>query len=204
MKFLLEEPACRLYNSNDQEQIDVLRRSQLADNKGEERRFASLRSVYLLCSEPSLSIGTLHSVLVNRFFPSKESDNLLSSYINSSLNEKQFNQLCSSLTKRIQACSLSHHTTMAITATASFSEEQTNSVEYENTYLSSEDTSRSDDVSSLTTITSNLPKQVSSLEPCTSVYADTTILNSDIDEISEEITSNERLYDYVEMNLNLQ
>ncbi|UJR25746.1 hypothetical protein I4U23_007096 [Adineta vaga] len=177
MKFLVKEPTYPLYNNdNKQEQMEFLHRKSSTDEK-----------------EHSSSIETLENVLANRFFSSKKSDNLLSNYLNTSLNEKQFNQFCSSLSKRIQTCSLSKHTTMAITAIANFSEEQTNSIDYENTYLSSDETSRLDDLSSLTTITSNLSKEFNSLEQNTSIYADTTIFNSDIDDISEEITSDGNL-----------
>ena len=93
---------------------------------------------------------------------------------------------------------------MAITAIASFSEEQSNNVECDNTYLSSDETSRLDDLSSLTTITSNLPKARSSLEQNTSIYADTTFFNSDIDDISDEMTSYEKLDNAMEINFGLR
>jgi hypothetical protein len=86
---------------------------------------------------------------------------------------------------------------MAIPAITNFSEEQTNSIEYDNTYLSSEETSRLDDISSLTTITSNLPKQFNSIQQNTSVYSDT-------DDISEEITSDVKQYNDIHMSFDLQ
>ncbi|CAF1096760.1 unnamed protein product [Adineta ricciae] len=184
MKFLVNESAYPLY---EQEQMEFLHRTPSTDDK-----------------EHSSSIETLENVLANRFFSPKKSSNILSNYLNTSLNEKQFNQFCSSLSKRIRTCSLSKHTTMAITAIASFSEEQTNSVECDNTYLSSDETSRLDDLSSLTTITSNLPKERSSLEQNTSIYADTTFFNSDIDDISDEMISYEKLDNAMEINFGLR
>jgi len=86
---------------------------------------------------------------------------------------------------------------MAIPAITNFSEEQTNSIEYDNTYLSSEETSRLDDISSLTTITSNLPKQFNSIQQNTSIYSDT-------DDISEEITSDVKQYNDIHMSFDLQ
>jgi hypothetical protein len=86
---------------------------------------------------------------------------------------------------------------MAIPALTNFSEEQTNSIEYDNTYLSSEETSRLDDISSLTTITSNLPKQFNSIQQNTSIYSDT-------DDISEEITSDVKQYNHIHMSFDLQ
>lgn len=71
---------------------------------------------------------------------------------------------------------------MTISAITSFSEEQTNTIDYDNTYLSSEETSRLDDISSLTTITSNSSKEFNIIQQNTSIYSDT-------DDISEEITS---------------
>lgn len=45
-----------------------------------------------------------------------------------------------------------------------FSEEQTDSINYDNTYFSSEDISKSDDCSSLTTITSDFTNDYSDIE----------------------------------------
>jgi len=60
-----------------------------------------------------------------------------------------------------------------------FSEEQTNSIDYDNTYFYSEEISRLDDSSSFTSITSNLTKELNLIENDTSIY-------SDIDDISED------------------
>ncbi|CAF1356808.1 unnamed protein product [Adineta steineri] len=188
MKFLVEE---RIYplrnnNNNNQEQNDFINKNQSSDDK-----------------DPSSSIEALQNVLANKFYPNHNSTKFLKNYINSSINEKQFNHICSSLSKRIETYSLSNHSTMAITATTNFSEEQTNTIEYDNTYLSSEEITRLDDISSLTTITSNLSKEFS-FEQNTSVYLDTTICSSDIDEISEEMTSDIKQYNYNNMNFDLQ
>ncbi|CAF0972859.1 unnamed protein product [Adineta steineri] len=188
MKFLVEE---RIYplrnnNNNNQEQNDFINKNQSSDDK-----------------DPSSSIEALQNVLANKFYPNHNSTKFLKNYFNSSINEKQFNHICSSLSKRIETYSLSNHSTMAITATTNFSEEQTNTIEYDNTYLSSEEITRLDDISSLTTITSNLSKEFS-FEQNTSVYLDTTICNSDIDEISEEMTSDIKQYNYNNMNFDLQ
>ena len=86
---------------------------------------------------------------------------LSSSHLVSS-DQKRSNRYCSSLSKRTRTYSLSNHSTMAITATTSFSEEQTTepqettSIDYENTYFYPEETTRLDDALSLTTITSNI------------------------------------------------
>ncbi|CAF4981264.1 unnamed protein product, partial [Rotaria socialis] len=53
---------------------------------------------------------------------------------------------------------------MAIAALTSFSEEQTNSFDYDNTYLYAEEISRLDDISSFTTVTSNLTKTLNTIE----------------------------------------
>lgn len=70
----------------------------------------------------------------------------------------------------------------------SFSEEQTNSLDYDNTYFYGEDISKLDDISSFTTVTSNLPKILTNLEQDTSVYSDITIFHSDTEDTTESIS----------------
>jgi hypothetical protein len=96
----------------------------------------------------------------------------------SSINEKQFNHICSSLSKRIQTYSISNHPpTMTKTITTNFSEEQTNSFDYDNTYFYSEESSKLDDISSLTSITSEY-----------NIIPQNANLYSDTDDNSEGIT----------------
>ncbi|UJR23180.1 hypothetical protein I4U23_026199 [Adineta vaga] len=118
---------------------------------------------------------------------------LSSGNIFASNEQKRFNRYCSSLSKRVRTCSLSNHLTMAITATTSFSEEQpteqqeTNSVDFENTYFYPEETTRLDDGLSLTTITSNIPIRLTNQQHDASVCSDTTVFQSDTDDNSEPI-----------------
>lgn len=105
-----------------------------------------------------------------------------------SFDKNQFNNFRSSISKRIETYSLSNHSTMAITAMTSFSEEQTNSLDYDNTYFYGEDISKLDDISSFTTVTSNLPKILTNLEQDTSVYSDITIFHSDTEDTTESIS----------------
>ena len=88
---------------------------------------------------------------------------------------------------------------MAITATTSFSEEQTTepqettTMDYENTYFYPEETTRLDDVISLTTITPNLfLKTTKEIDFC----SDTTVSQSDSEETSEELTPIVKQYDH--------
>jgi hypothetical protein len=89
---------------------------------------------------------------------------------------------------------------MAITATTSFSEEQpsepqeTNSIDYENTYYYPEETTRLDDALSLTTITSNIQAKITNTQHDASVCSDTTIFQSDTDENSEAMPSAVKQY----------
>lgn len=93
--------------------------------------FSSISSVCFLAS--ALSIETFQSVLENKF---------LNNYYS-----------CSSLLKRITNIhSLSNYSKRTL---ESISEEQTNTIDYDNTYFSSEDLTKLDDISSLTTITAN-------------------------------------------------
>ena len=144
----------------------------------------------------SLSIEILQSVLATTlqqtFFTNNNlidpPESLSTNYLVSSTDENQLNHFCSSLSKRIRTYSLSNNQTMAITAITSFSEEQTNSIDYDNTYLYLEETSRLDDVSSLTTITSNIAMELNITQQDTNVDSDTHFFQSDTDEISEAIT----------------
>ena len=73
---------------------------------------------------------------------------------------------------------------MTKTLTTNFSEEQTNSLDYDNTYFYSEETSKLDDISSLTTITS----EFNILQQDSSLYSDRTYFHSDTDDSSDGIT----------------
>jgi hypothetical protein len=114
-------------------------------------------------------------------------------------DQKRTNRYCSSLSKRVRTYSLSNYPTMSITATTSFSEEQTTepqettSIDYENTYFYPEETTRLDDALSLTTITSNIQVKTTNTQHDISVCSD-TILQSDTDENSEVITPIVRQY----------
>ena len=114
-------------------------------------------------------------------------DGLSTSFLVSSLDRDPFHHLCSSIAKRIETYSLSTHQTMAITAMTSFSEEQTNSIDNDNTYFYAEETSRFDDLLSLTTITSNMPREFNTTQLDTSIHSDTNLFQSDTDDVSEVI-----------------
>lgn len=100
---------------------------------------------------------------------------------------------CSLIGKRVRAYSLSNQSTMAMTATASFSEEaltepqETMTMDYENTYFHPEETTRLDDIISLTTITSNMERKLVNTQHEFSVCSDTTVFQSDTDESSDLI-----------------
>ncbi|CAF3672862.1 unnamed protein product [Rotaria sordida] len=168
MKFLLEQPTYSLYNN--QERIKFFQNNQLIDNQAS-----------------SSSIETLQSVLEKTFFTNKISYTINNNYFINKSENFSTNHYCSSLSKRIQTYSLSNHSTMAITAITSFSEEQTNSFDYDNTYFYPEEINKLDDISSLTTITSYLPMELNTIEHDTSVYSDMTSFCSDSDDISESI-----------------
>jgi hypothetical protein len=159
----------------------------------------------------SLSIKTLQSVLANRFQQTfiinknliDQPRSFSPSDLIPSADENQFNHFCSSLSKRVRTYSLSNHQTMAISASTSFSEEQTNSIDYDNTYFYLEETSRLDDVSSFTTITENIPTELNITQQDTSVYSDTTVLQSNIEGIPEARTSAVKQYD-INMSYDIQ
>lgn len=122
-----------------------------------------------------------------------------SSQIYSFNDHKRSTKYSSLLAKRVRTYSLSNHATMAITATTSFSEEQTTepqettTMDYENTYFYPEETTRLDDVISLTTITPNLfLKTTKEIDFC----SDTTVSHSDSEETSEELTPIIKQYDH--------
>ena len=86
---------------------------------------------------------------------------------------------------------------MAITAMTSFSEEHTNSIDNDNTYFYAEETSRFDDLFSLTTITSNMAREFNTTQQDTSIHSDTNLFQSDTDDLSEVIApSFSRLYNH--------
>lgn len=133
---------------------------------------------------------------------------LSGSHIISANDQKRYNRYCSSLSKRVRTYSLSNHSTMAITATTSFSEEQptelqeTTSIDYENTYFYPEETTRLDDALSLTTITSNIQAKINNTQHDISVCSDTTIFQSDTDENSEAMPITVKQYgDIYDINM---
>jgi uncharacterized protein (DUF1810 family) len=85
--------------------------------------------------------------------------------------------------------SLYNHSTMVMTAMASLSEELSNSIDYDNTYLYSEETSRFDDIISLTSITSNVIREFQATPQDTSLHSDMNVFQSDTDDTSEAVTS---------------
>ncbi len=125
---------------------------------------------------------------------------LSSSQIISSNDQKRSQRYCSLISKRVRTYSLSNHSTMAITATTSFSEEQTTepqettSIDYENTYFYPEETTRLDDALSLTTITPNIQTKITDTQQDLDVCSDTTASQSDIEDNSEEITHTVKKY----------
>ncbi len=126
---------------------------------------------------------------------------LSSSQIITSNDQKRSQRYCSLISKRVRTYSLSNHSTMAITATTSFSEEQTTepqettSMDNENTYFYPEETTRLDDVLSLTTITPNIQPKITDNQQDLDVCSDTTVSQSDTDDNSEGISSSVRQYE---------
>jgi len=141
----------------------------------------------------ALSRTMMNSATTGQFNGKRRS--LSSSHIVSSNDQKRSNRYCSLLSKRVRTYSLSNHSTMSITATTSFSEEQitepqeTMSLDCENTYFYPEETTRLDDALSLTTITPNLQPKIKNAQFDVSIYSDTTVSQSDTDENSEGITT---------------
>ena len=173
--------------------------------------FSSVRS------DPSSSSSaeTLQSILVNTFqqtclrresygtalsrtmmsssLKASKARSLSSGHLVSDQDPKRSNRYSSSIAKRVRTYSLCNHSTMAITATTSFSEEQstepqeTISLDYENTYYYPEETTRFDDVLSLTTITSDVERKRNHHRQDASVCSDTTVFQSDTDENSDAV-----------------
>ena len=157
----------------------------------------------------SSSSETLENVLVNTFhqtylrqesYGSALSRTMMNSSMKTLNDGKRSQQkYSSSIAKRVRAYSLTNQSTMAITATTSFSEEPTQrtqetvSVDGENTYFYPEETTRIDDVISLTSITPDSEKKRrSSVQRDLSVCSDTILFPSDTDENSqaEQLTVN--------------
>ena len=78
---------------------------------------------------------------------------------------------------------------MTMPVLASSVEEPSNSLDYENTYLYSEETSRFEDILSLTSITSNIIREFPSYQQNTSLTSETNLSQSDTDDTSEAVTS---------------
>ena len=123
----------------------------------------------------SSPVTALHSVLV----PPKTSSKGAHVSFDTSCS-----RYSSSVAKRISSTgSLSHpHSTLIITSIGNFSEEMSQSIDCENTYLYPEETSRIDDIFSLTSITPNIVREIQ-LHPADSFFP------SDTDDTSEAITS---------------
>ena len=142
---------------------------------------------------------TFETLLLNTFHQTY----LRAESYGSALSRTLMNAKTSSIGKRVRAYSLSHQPTMVITATTTFSEEptprtthETVSADGENTYFYPEETTRLDEIISLTSITSDSEKKTrrSSVQPDLSVCSDTILSASDTEESSqlEPLTVNEQ------------
>ncbi|CAF2073273.1 unnamed protein product [Rotaria magnacalcarata] len=215
MKLLLEQPqTIRTYSLYDvQDRIDYFEKKKLTDDHENNSKEKTV-------SHPSLATSseTLQSVIANTLqqtffnhesYGSALSRTMMNSRIHDSLigkrrslsssqlistnDQKRLNRFYPSLSKRVRTYSLSNHTTMAIAATTTFSEEhntehqETNSNDLENTYFYPEETTRLDDGISLTTITSNFPVKIKNAQHDVSVCSDTAVSQSDTEENSEAI-----------------
>lgn len=141
-------------------------------------------SVIIGSTNSSSPITALHSVLV----PPKMS--LKNAHVSFDPSYSRY----SSVAKRISSNSngsLSHpHSTLIITGIVNnLSEDMSHSIDYENTYLYPEETSRIDDIFSLTTITSNIIRDIQPNQYNTSLHSDNQLIQSDTDDTSEAITS---------------
>jgi hypothetical protein len=224
MKLLLEQqPTIRTYSLYDvQDRIKYFEKKKLLDDEIENN-----------LKEKASSTDTLQSVIANTlqqtFFKTESYGSALSrtmmnsattghfnvkrrslsgSHVVSSNDQKRSNRYSSLLSKRVRTYSLSNHSTMAITATTSFSEEQitepqeTTSNDYENTYFYPEETIELDDVLSLTTITPNIQPKKTNTQFDISVCSDTAVFQSDTDENSEGIIPFVKQYgDTYEINM---
>jgi len=227
MKLLIEQqPTIRTYSLYDvQERINYFEKKKILDDEKDKISSTNdtLQSVIANTLQQTffktesygsaLSRTMINSATTGHFNNGKRRS-LSSSHVVSSNDQKRLNRYCSLLSKRVRTYSLSNpHSTMAITATTSFSEEQSTeqqeitSIDYENTYFYPEETTRLDDVLSLTTITPNIQPKIPNSQLDVSVCSDTTISQSDADENSEEITSAVKQYDdtyHINMSTNLQ
>ena len=111
-----------------------------------------------------------------------------SSQILSPFDHKRSQNYSSLISKRTRTYSLTNHLTMSMAATTSFSEEpDITSMEYENTYFYPEETTRFDDILSLTTITSNSQAKRINSQLDLSACSDTNVSQSDVEDNFETI-----------------
>lgn len=209
MKLLIEQqpPPIQTYSLHDiQDRINYFEKKKSLEN--EQPTIDTLQSVIANTLQQTifktesygsaLSRTMMNSATTGQLNGKRRS--LSSSHVVSSNDQKRSNRYCSLLSKRVRTYSLSNHSTMSLTAQTSFSEEQITeqqeitSIDYENTYYYPEETTRLDDVLSLTTITPNIQNK---LPNDTSICSDTTIFQSDTDEISEGILPFIKQYDDV-------
>ena len=199
MKFLLEQPTnstIRTYSLYDiQDRIDYFEKKTSIDEGQVESTLSSSNETLENVLVNSLHQTCLHqesygSALSRTMMNTSKKINKYRSL--SSMNDaKRTHRYSSSIARRVRAYSLTNHSTMAITATTSFSDEptvesqETASGDYENTYFYPEETTRVDDILSLTTITSNVEKKRLNGQQDVSVCSDTILFQSDTDENSE-------------------
>ena len=219
-----QQPIIRTYSLYDvQERIDYFEKKKILDEEIENKGKNHIRKAYLHYSKFSRQVlvnssssgDTLQAVIAHTLqetFGKTESYGsalsrtmmnsantgkrrcLSSSQMVSSNDQKRSQHYSSHLAKRTRTYSLCNHSTMAITATTSFSEEQTTeaqeitSVDYENTYFYPEETTRLDDVLSLTTITPNIQMKTINPQHDLDVCSDTTVSQSDTEDTFEGMT----------------
>lgn len=138
---------------------------------------------------PSLSYTSIDFSLDQHEHLNEKSSHLSTHSLVSSMDKSPFNPFGSSFAKRRAAFSLCHPSTMIMPVMVSLAEEPTSSLDYENTYLYSEETSQFDDILSLTSITSNIIREFPSYRQNTSLNSETNIFPSDTDDTSEAVTS---------------
>ncbi|CAF1672758.1 unnamed protein product [Adineta ricciae] len=213
MKLLFDsQPTVRTHSLHDvQERIDYFENKNHLDDaekKAQDKVLLNsssaetLQSVIANTLQQTFSKGESYGSALSRTMMNSSANehsiskrrSLSSGNIFGSNDQKRFNRYSSLLSKRVRTSSLSNHLTMAITAITSFSEEQptepqeTNSIDFENTYFYPEETTRLDDGLSLTTITSNIPARLTHQQHDISVCSDTTVFQSDTEDNSEAIT----------------
>ena len=157
-------------------------------------------------STSSSPITTLESVLATTFqqnFFQNDSfhQTVYQSAMNFTFNRFQMNSIVSSASsKRFPSKSLLQYSNIK-----NVHEEQSNSVDYENTYLCSEETSRFDDILSLTSITSNIIRDFSRAQQETNYQqSDSDAEKSDIDDTYDALTSAVQTFDdQPSMNIDL-